>query len=190
MTSRINRLPKGLQDFLGNSNFGNNPSDLSAIVSPTLDMSPFYAAETIAVYKGGQKIVSTEGDIDLVDVPPGYVWLVTGVGCSIRLSATARPAAGAEPSLDIGFRVENWPQRSSAGVGAQNLPVAHVISADTLWKSGNTGQNSYFNTFLPNLFPVLSDTDLIFNVGNLTVNAANSEEFRITPHIWYYPLRT
>jgi len=52
--SQINRPPLGLQELLGSQNFGDNPKDLGNLVSPTLDMLPFYGA-------GALKYRSTSG---------------------------------------------------------------------------------------------------------------------------------
>ncbi len=45
--SKINALPKGLQEFLGNTSQGVNPSDLLNGVRPQFDMLPFWAVDRV-----------------------------------------------------------------------------------------------------------------------------------------------
>lgn len=73
-TTRINRVPLGLLDFLQNNSQGNNPSEFSSIVNPTLDLFSFLAAERYEVLTTDE---TTAGNANLsVNVPTGELWLV------------------------------------------------------------------------------------------------------------------
>lgn len=82
--SRINRVPFGLQDLLGSQNFGDNPSELSSVVAPVLDMLPFLSAERYSYsYQSGN--ISNNGAMASgISVPDGEIWYVTGVGFGIK----------------------------------------------------------------------------------------------------------
>jgi hypothetical protein len=84
--SRINRVPFGLQDLLGSQNFGDNPSELSGVVAPTLDMGMFLTAErTNYAYKA--VAISNNGLVTSFVVPEGEVWYVTGFGFGMKPSS-------------------------------------------------------------------------------------------------------
>mgnify|MGYP000431930982 CR=1 FL=1 len=73
--SQINRPPIGLQGLLGSQNFGTNPSELSQIVSPGIDLFPFWASQGL---KFDKQTGSAAGVGSLIEtqVPDGKTWAV------------------------------------------------------------------------------------------------------------------
>jgi len=74
MTSRINRVPRGLQDLLNSVNLGVNPSDLSLQVQPGVDLFPFWASEKLAMYGEIGVAPAANTDIQTYIVPNGQAW--------------------------------------------------------------------------------------------------------------------
>ncbi len=89
--TQITRVPFGLQDFLGSKNFGDNPSDLSGVVAPILNLWPFLSMERRAhvITAGAVNVAgSTSGQqIDFWIVPDGELWLVEMVGMTADIGA-------------------------------------------------------------------------------------------------------
>jgi len=119
--SKINQTPRGLQSLLGNVNQGVNPSDLSQVVSPGVDLFPFWAVEKTKFQLQGASVAHVVGQgIELI-VPEGKLWMplvvssngfnLSGQGGQISIhitdnSATARPVlAVSEYNPDRGVTV-------------------------------------------------------------------------------------
>ena len=91
--SRINRPPLGLQGLLDSQNFGENPSELGAIVRPTIDLFPFYGTQLLR----SSNIVGSKTGAGLIEQltvgqsAPGQesIWLLHGVSMYV-----ANPPAG------------------------------------------------------------------------------------------------
>jgi len=93
--SRINRVPKGLQDLLGSQNLGVNPSDLSAIVQTMHDMFPHWAADRLTTYRSPTATAAANTNVNSIVIPNGEAWIPieasvdceqTGVGDAISYS--------------------------------------------------------------------------------------------------------
>ena len=79
--SKINRLPKGLQEFLGNTAQGQNPDELSQTVVPTLEMQQYHALDQMKWVQATRTITTTR-------TAPRTAVLFTG---SPTLHRTGRP---------------------------------------------------------------------------------------------------
>ena len=77
--SKINRLPYGFQDFLGNTAAGNNPDKLLTDVRPTVDMSPYWAFGQTQ-FEGQSKAVGAIGGGAFFTVPAGELWSPIHIG--------------------------------------------------------------------------------------------------------------
>ena len=73
--SRINRPPIGLQYVMGNTNFGDNPSELSGITAPVVDLMPFFGVELID-FEYNSANVSSGAGATRIEVPENELWLV------------------------------------------------------------------------------------------------------------------
>jgi len=75
VTSRINRVPRGLQDLLNSVNLGVNPSDLSLVVQPTVNLYPFWASEKLAMYGEIGVAPAANTDVQTYIVPNNQAWM-------------------------------------------------------------------------------------------------------------------
>ena len=112
--SRINRTPEGLQVLLGTQAFGDNPNELSQVVSPTVDLLPFFAASRLrqATLTGSR---STPGEIGRLDLPGKA--LIVSVGAeitagvvgpgSIRWAFSFQRVPGPDPSNPCFFAISD-----------------------------------------------------------------------------------
>jgi len=75
MGSRINRVPRGLQDLLNSVNLGVNPSDLQLTVQPGVDLFPFWASEKLAMYGEIGVAPAANTDVDTYIIPNGEAWM-------------------------------------------------------------------------------------------------------------------
>lgn len=79
---RINQVPRGLQFLLGNTNFGDNPSELNDITGPTLEQFPFLA-QTLMDYTKNARQITQRGDFLEIVVPEGEAWMPINMTANI-----------------------------------------------------------------------------------------------------------
>lgn len=84
--STINRVPWGLQDVLGNTNFGDNPSVLAKTTVPTYRIDRHLKFELLTNAVASGALTNTTDTIDIT-VPDGEVWELIQV--SSRVSGVA-----------------------------------------------------------------------------------------------------
>lgn len=72
--SRINRVPRGLQDLFGNTAAGRNPADLLQEVRPIIDLLPLWITEKLdyVPFTGSFAAVFQQNTIR---VPQGELWI-------------------------------------------------------------------------------------------------------------------
>ena len=158
--SRINRVPFGLQDLLGSQNFGDNPSELSRVVAPTLEMTPFLTAErTSYVHTSASK--STNGQIVAQVVPDGEIWYLVGCGVSvIPTSGTPSSAYG----CNIGVDMSDLPS-------SDDPPDSHALAGFEFRNETpfalTTVQRDYKGVQFPIPIPAFSGTSLIWYLSGM-----------------------
>jgi len=72
--STINRLPRGLQSYFGNTAAGKNPAQLLQDVRPTVDLTPFWNGDSIKYRKEPGSVAATYG-VSFIEVPLGESWI-------------------------------------------------------------------------------------------------------------------
>lgn len=77
--SKINQVPSSLQSLLGNVNQGVNPSDLSGVVSPGVDLVPFWGLEKTKFRVAASSIGHVIGQGVEMVVPAGEAWVPLAV---------------------------------------------------------------------------------------------------------------
>jgi len=82
MAFLIQRLPKALQDYLGNTAAGKNPSDLLEQVRPTIDLTPFWNCDQVRYRQQNLPVAATYG-VTFFVVPSGEVWLPLSLSAEI-----------------------------------------------------------------------------------------------------------
>jgi len=80
--SAINRLPKGLQEFLGNTSQGVNPGELLQGVRPGVDLYPFWSLDQ-TVAETATQAVTSPGNGAFLTIPEGEVWAPLTLGARI-----------------------------------------------------------------------------------------------------------
>ena len=80
--SAINRIPKGLQEFLGNTAMGKNPAELLQDVRPNIDMFPFWSTDSIR-NKVTTGPIGAIGQFVTIQVPQGEAWIPIAVSGDI-----------------------------------------------------------------------------------------------------------
>lgn len=72
--SKINRVPRGIQDLLGNTAQGQNPAELLQSVRPTFDLLPWWSTERIDFtnFIGSFAAVFQQ---QTIRVPQGELWI-------------------------------------------------------------------------------------------------------------------
>jgi hypothetical protein len=89
--SKINTVPKGLQEFLGNTSQGVNPSELSNQVLPSFDMFKFWALDKTE-YLVEQATAVATFQATFRQVPEGEIWIPLNLSYEITLSVAAETA--------------------------------------------------------------------------------------------------
>lgn len=112
--SRINRVPRGLQDLLGNINQGENPDELLEGVRAGFDIQPLWLLERLRTRRvtGTNPTNFTQYQIT---VPTNELWLVRTLafGASSILAATLKIRAS--------FRLHNLNDDSTPGTNITRI---------------------------------------------------------------------
>lgn len=99
--SNVNRVPRGLLAYLDSQTQGENPSSMSEVVAPVLDMERFYRANARYETAGGGASFDALNDNVTATVPGGETWHVLLVSGCIQNSSGATATIGA--SLNVGL---------------------------------------------------------------------------------------
>lgn len=88
MSSRINRVPEGLQKILGSQSLGVNPQELLGDVRPSIELFDLYTFPELE-YQRGAGSLTGRGIVSSVTVPQGETWLVKHIAADIAGVTTA-----------------------------------------------------------------------------------------------------
>lgn len=113
--SKITRVPRGLQKYLGTQNQGENPVDLAQIVSPGLSMDRFYDVENDfwQAYAFSPTAIATTFAIKTI--PNDEIWIAKNFGLELTFAgATSGDTCRAQ------IVVQSMPNQSLVG----NIPIA------------------------------------------------------------------
>ena len=98
--SKITRVPRGIQEYLGTQNQGDNPNELLQSVQPVVDFTRFYDVEK----KQFQNIAFSPTAIDTTfdfQIPDDEIWIVDQAGAVIVF-------AGATAGDSADFAIGAW----------------------------------------------------------------------------------
>lgn len=126
----VNRIPRGFLDLIGAQTQGKNPPIFSDGLSPIIDMTPLYLAETLGAHKLNFAH-TTNGEQASVVIPTGEVWLLLSIG-------TQALATTAGEFEQWAFIINDVIRESGA---APTLPQFHVTEVAT-----NTAANQLLAT--------------------------------------------
>lgn len=99
MSSRIQRIPRGLLAFLDMVGTGQNPVVFGDAVAPVVDIRDFYLSETI-LSQEATGTAQNAGDTITLSVPANTTWIVRAIQATLnvnageiaRISIAVRPA--------------------------------------------------------------------------------------------------
>lgn len=115
MATTINRLARGLLDLLGNTNQGDNPSELLAQVRPSIDLGELYMSERITLFSQTGAINNGVPALDFsAEVPAGEIWLLRSLAYTIIVDT-------AGDAVHASLRMLNFPNLVEETAGAFNV---------------------------------------------------------------------
>lgn len=154
--SKITRLARGLQEYLGTQNQGSNPVDLGQVVTPTVNFDLFYQVEKRFWEAAAFSPTAIDTVKTLVTIPDDEIWGLYRV--SIRISwAGTTVGDSVRPSVTVA----NLPNISLA---TQTVPIA---SFGTVTQTAGTITN---NTVSANTL-LWGGTDVFFEIRDLQITA-------------------
>lgn len=133
----IQRVPRGMLDFLGLRGAGELPSQLAGALVGTLEVGPLYALELSRTISSLQTTVAAgfvQGPSNATAVPSGELWVVTNLSVEIGNGITTA-FTGA-----LGFKRA----QDNAGPARIVLPNVNVPVSSTL----NFGHQAAFGTII------------------------------------------
>lgn len=80
MPQKVQRIAPGLLSFLGLKGTGQNPTELGELLSPVVDLTPFYHAIDLLTANASTAGLNTVGQSTLIEVPAGETWRVMAAG--------------------------------------------------------------------------------------------------------------
>lgn len=122
MPSSIQNYPPGLLTLLGLKG-GENPTSLSDVVVPIVDVTPRYNAGLVTTKSSGSSVVNTLGASLTLTVPAGECWDVIAVGFTGALLAAAL-----EPALEININGCAVAYTQNVGDVTRANPFEHGIA--------------------------------------------------------------
>lgn len=158
--ARISRVPFGLQDLLGSTQFGDNPSDFSTEIRPTLDLFRFLASDSI--FHNTQNVTNAPL-LNLREVvPTGEIWF------PLFASMNGRSVVGGDV-MDFAIFFDDFRGAGSTiPIGSQTFTTAAALERFT-----------FFVQF-EHLFAMPTGTAIFGNTGNLTTANAGATFFDVT----------
>lgn len=95
--SRINRVPQGFQSLLASQNFGDNPSELSEVAAPVLELDKFLSKTLIRRTTASASASAIGAALDIT-IPEGQLWepLNWWVGANNQFNAGGQAVIRAE----------------------------------------------------------------------------------------------
>jgi len=125
--SRINRLPRGLQDLLGSKNFGVNPSEMGQQVAPIHDLFPHWASERLVARTTTATAPAAQTNVQTFTVPDDEVWL------PLHWSATATSVTIADViSFGLMFQQPGFERPSALNAETYLAYVPRSVAAQAI----------------------------------------------------------
>lgn len=156
--SQINRVPRGLQDFLGSQNFGDNPSELGSVVAPVLDITDYLKSERRFFNYNASAGVAVDGAVLSHTVPSGELWYIEGVSVGVGFAGV-----GGSWTAEFGYMHVNPLNSNQPTVPHPVISVGRVApNAGAIISSGFT----ILSAELPKWYPLFSGESLQLQINN------------------------
>lgn len=173
--SRINTVPKGLQSFLGNTNFGDNPSEMSEVAAPIVDLNPFLQVDQVRAYESA--VITQNAPpvlINSLTVPENELWFILAAAVSVNcVNAT-------QQSFGSSLRLRFYPNNPNSAANPQ-VPLLQLNGTSELMN-----REIFIVDHPPQPFPVPGScaVDWVFDTEEA---AGDSWDWRT--YLWYYALQ-
>ena len=166
MSSKINRVPWGLQDFLGNTNAGENPGTVPDEVRAIFDMWPLWGMERLSAFRASGTM-TVRGDSIALTVPDNELWMPYTVAWQVN-------GAGGVGNHEIRLGAFHYPFQDNP-----NVPM-YIKSGDP-WNAVAIGDLHTWN-WTPG-FPVVWNSGLDIRIdASVTPPAAHTANLYV--HAW------
>lgn len=123
---KISRIPAGILGFLGIKNGGQYPQELGSILAPTWELGELYLSYG-AQLGGAVGGVSVAGYGVTVAPPPGEVWCLHDIGCSVTTGAAEAWTGSLCRSSTSGGTTVPISDSQSLGASANCVLTAHHV---------------------------------------------------------------
>jgi hypothetical protein len=141
--SRINTVPRGLQSFLGNTNMGDNPSELSQVTAPVVNLSEWLRIDRMRAFSSaGTIVLAPPTDIVSLTVPDNKLWFLVNAGLWIERTTGTGNGTFASHIVLTGYP-------SYSGAGAPGSEVALFQFNRTFSTQGEMADAAQFATPIP-----------------------------------------
>jgi len=131
--SQINRPPIGLQSLLGSQNFGVNPNDLAQQVIGNVDLTSFWAQQTLK-FTQVETTTAGVGSVAEAEVPNGKIW-------GILTAAFREEILAVNDDMNISIGIDDSAGGVSFSIVAfnqqANVQVASPAYFATVWNPPN-----------------------------------------------------
>lgn len=154
---QINRIPVGYLDLVGTETGGKNPSNAPEVVSPTISMDQFYAAQTLRSQNFATNNTAV-GNNNFIEVPAGESWIVYSVSADV-----IQPTSTDLDSVVVALR--SLPRADSA--------AATASIANFLLDGIAGGDHPVDTTRFPVPFILTSGIEVIAEISGRVGGAAN-----------------
>lgn len=133
--AEINRVPRGFLGVLDAKTGGRSPAQMSPVLGPSIDMTPWYLADIPL-----QRAVGSDSAPNIVSpslfcsvlIPPTELWAVYGIAISVDQATSANwcfPSVGFRPSAFTGTTVYHpVAQTDTKDVGATGSTAVATAS--------------------------------------------------------------
>lgn len=134
---KIQRVPRGLLQYLGMVGSGRSPVDMADEVRGVFDLTPFYSRDLLTGVSQGDNVQNV-GDTVVLPVPAGKAWLVICVQAGMT-TAIAGELIAPSARIRIGnnqIRFASWTKMTASAAAAQ-LSFGTYLPRPLLLTAGN-----------------------------------------------------
>jgi hypothetical protein len=176
--SRINTVPRGLQSFLGNTNMGDNPTEMSPVAAPVVDLDGWLRIDKMRSYVSAGTVMLTIGDVVSLTVPDNKLYMVQQISFHAE-----RSAGSGTGTVRLLAKVEDYPSYTGGGDPGGPIVLAYG-EPDTF----NTGSYGGLVEWLPQPFPVPAGAKITWTVSSMS--DPTNDDFTVKAGMFYFELDT
>jgi len=123
---QVNRIPNGFLDLLGVESLGKNPPLYSDAISPTVDLTELYSAQTLSSHTEDFSHTAIDDQV-VIFVPEGETWLLRAVGFRSGILTNTNEYEMWEFSLDSLPRGNTGGATSEPGIWTSKRVINQLV---------------------------------------------------------------